>query len=72
MVFSNKSRTDAARDAWWVCVKVLACCTIAALAHLLKTLLAKLMASSFHKRAHFDKIQDALSKVGLPPSAELL
>lgn len=32
----------------------------------LKTLLAKVMSSNFHKRAHFDKIQDALNKVGRP------
>ena len=29
----------------------------------LKTLLAKIMSSNFHKTAHFDKIQDALNKV---------
>ena len=62
-VFSNTNRTEDAHDAWWLCVKLMACCTIGAVANVLKTLIAKLMATSFHKRAHFDKIQDALSKV---------
>ena len=54
---------------WWLLVKLLICCVLGACAHLLKTLLAKLMASNFHKRAHLDKIQDALNKVRGPRSA---
>jgi hypothetical protein len=31
--------------------------------NLLKTLIAKMLSSRFHKAAHFDKLQDALHKV---------
>ena len=58
---------DEGRTVWWLAIKLLVCGMIAACAHLLKTLLAKLMASNFHKRAHFDKIQDALNKVRPAP-----
>lgn len=43
--------------------QVLVCLVIAACANVLKTLAAKLLATSFHRQAHFDKMQDALSKV---------
>lgn len=59
----QRREPEEALTVWWLAVKLLVCGMIAACAHLLKTLLAKLMASNFHKRAHFDKIQDALNKV---------
>lgn len=31
--------------------------------NLLKTIIAKMLSSRFHKAAHFDKLQDALHKV---------
>lgn len=40
------------------------CVVIFTVATVAKTLAAKLAASSFHRQAHFDKMQDALSKVG--------
>lgn len=57
--------TGASADAawtWTVMMKVLVCLVIAAGANVLKTLAAKLLAMSFHRQAHFDKMQDALSK----------
>jgi hypothetical protein len=45
---------------------VLGCLLIAACANVLKTLAAKLLATTFHRQAHFDKMQDALSKVSRP------
>lgn len=44
-------------------MQVLVCLVIGAAANVLKTLAAKLLAASFHRQAHFDKMQDALSKV---------
>lgn len=44
-------------------LQVLVCILIGAGASVLKTLAAKLLATSFHRQAHFDKMQDALSKV---------
>ncbi len=44
-------------------LQVLVCFVIGAAANVLKTLAAKLMATQFHRQAHFDKMQDALSKV---------
>jgi hypothetical protein len=46
-----------------ICAQVLGCLLIAACANVLKTLAAKLLATTFHRQAHFDKMQDALSKV---------
>ena len=40
-----------------------ACLTLVFFAHLLKTLAAKIMATSFHTEAHFHKMQEALQKV---------
>ena len=38
------------------------CLALGSSANVIKTLLAKLLASQFHRRAHFDKMQDALQK----------
>lgn len=40
---------------------------------LLKTIIAKMLSSRFHKAAHFDKLQDALHKVShmLPQSGNI-
>lgn len=47
-------------QAWqWNAVRALR----SACSQVLKTLVAKVVSSNFHKRAHFDKIQDALNKV---------
>lgn len=48
-------------DVW--SAQALVCVLIGAGANVLKTLAAKLLATSFHRQAHFDKMQDALSKV---------
>ena len=44
-------------------MQVLICIVLAASADLLKVLCAKMMASHFHRKAHFDKMQDAINKV---------
>jgi hypothetical protein len=45
--------------------QTLVCLTLFTAANVLKTLLAKVMSSTFHKRAYFDKMQDALQKASL-------
>lgn len=49
--------------AWASVVKLLVCFILFNVGNVVKTLLAKLLSSHFHKRAHFDKMQDALNKV---------
>jgi hypothetical protein len=61
-----KSKPTAMLQPATVCMQVLGCLLIAACANVLKTLAAKLLATTFHRQAHFDKMQDALSKVGRP------
>ena len=41
----------------------LACCIIFCAANVVKALLAKKMASHFHKQTHFQKMRDAIKKV---------
>ena len=48
-------------------LKVLACAVLFASGNLLKTLLAKLLASHIHRKSFFDKMQDALQKVSCIP-----
>ena len=43
-------------------MQVLICIVLAASADLLKVLCAKMMASHFHRKAHFEKMQDAINK----------
>ena len=45
--------------------RLLGCLLLFCFANVLKTLVAKIMASHFHKEAHFEKMQEALQKVGL-------
>lgn len=59
------SRSTEAQQAYTFVLKALACLVLFAAGNLLKTLLAKLLASHFHRRAFFDKMQDALQKVSL-------
>ena len=53
------------------CTQAIACLILFTFANVLSTLLAKLMASHFHKATHFHKMQEAIRKVGpglhLPP-----
>lgn len=39
------------------------CLVLFTVANVLKTLLTKIVASNFHRRAHFQKMEDALNKV---------
>ena len=49
--------------------RALGCIVLFFFANLLKTLAAKVMATSFHTEAHFAKMQEALQKVCMPASA---
>ena len=58
-----------------VCAQAIACLILFTFANVLSTLLAKLMASHFHKATHFHKMQEAIRKacrglhlLSMPPS----
>ena len=44
------------------CTQAIACLILFTFANVLSTLLAKLMASHFHKATHFHKMQEAIRK----------
>lgn len=52
------------KDVFRTLCRLLGCLLLFTFANVLKTLLAKIMASHFHKEAHFEKMQEALQKVG--------
>ena len=52
-------------NAYMVVVRLLGCAVLFCFANVLSALLAKIMATHFHKDAHFSKMNDALQKVGL-------
>ncbi|KAL3160440.1 hypothetical protein ABBQ32_010760 [Trebouxia sp. C0010 RCD-2024] len=56
--FSNTN----VRDVFKTLCRLLGCLLLFTFANVLKTLLAKIMASHFHKEAHFEKMQEALQK----------
>lgn len=58
----GREREEYVQLAWSLCIKLLICFILFCLANVVKTLLAKLLSSHFHKRAHFDKMRDALNK----------
>ena len=62
----GKEREEYVQLAWSTIMKILICLILCSVADVAKTLLAKLLSSHFHKRAHFDKMQDALNKVHTP------
>ena len=62
----GKEREEYVQLAWSTIMKILTCLILCSVADVAKTLLAKLLSSHFHKRAHFDKMQDALNKVKQP------
>ena len=59
----GREREEYVQLAWSSILKILVCLILCSVADVAKTLLAKLLSSHFHKRAHFDKMQDALNKV---------
>ena len=59
----GREREEYVQLAWSTTLKILVCLILCSVADVAKTLLAKLLSSHFHKRAHFDKMQDALNKV---------
>lgn len=64
----GRAREEYVQLAWASVVKLLVCFILFNVGNVVKTLLAKLLSSHFHKRAHFDKMQDALNKVILHES----
>lgn len=65
----GKEREEYVQLAWSTIMKILICLILCSVADVAKTLLAKLLSSHFHKRAHFDKMQDALNKVPTLPGS---
>ena len=59
----GRVRPDEIQLAYVTALKVLLCLVLLTGGNIVKTLVAKLLSSHFHKRAHFDKMQDALNKV---------
>ena len=54
---------DVRAQVYQAIARALGCLTLFFFANLLKTLAAKIMATSFHTEAHFQKMQEALQKV---------
>lgn len=54
-------------EAYHRITQLLGCAILFFFANVLKTLVAKLMSTHFHKEAHFKKMQMALQKVPPPP-----
>ncbi len=63
----GREREEYVQLAWSSILKILVCLILCSVADVAKTLLAKLLSSHFHKRAHFEKMQDALNKVSACP-----
>ena len=68
----GRVRPDEIQLAYVTALKVLLCLVLLTGGNIVKTLVAKLLSSHFHKRAHFDKMQDALNKVTMLPACPLL
>lgn len=64
----GRVRPEEIQLAYVTALKVLLCLVLLTGGNIVKTLVAKLLSSHFHKRAHFDKMQDALNKVSLLPA----
>ncbi|KAK9815600.1 hypothetical protein WJX72_006571 [[Myrmecia] bisecta] len=61
--FSGRANDDAGvKTAYLNILKVLGCLVLFTFGNVLKTLAAKMLATHFHKQAHFEKMQDALKK----------
>ena len=61
--FSGRANDGAGvHSAYVTIVRLLGCADLFFLVFVLKTLLAKLMSTHFHKEAHFRKMQEALQK----------
>ncbi len=58
----SSAQNDSVKNAIQFVLKLWACATLFMTAALLKTLLAKLLASKFNKESHSQKIQDCLVK----------
>lgn len=54
-------------NAYLVVTRLLGCIILFCFGNVLSALLAKIMATHFHKDAHFSKMNDALQKVTPPP-----
>ena len=71
--FYSKDLTNShVKDVFRTLCRLLGCLLLFTFANVLKTLLAKIMASHFHKEAHFEKMQEALQKVPCQPTTSVL
>lgn len=62
--FSGRANDGAGvKKAYDIMVRLLGCGILFFFANVLRTLIAKLMSTHFHKEAHFKKMQEALQKV---------
>ena len=64
--YTKNNENTHVHDVFQTLARLLGCLLLFFFANVLKTLVAKIMASHFHKEAHFEKMQEALQKVGAP------
>ena len=65
--FSKGNTNEHVRHVFQTLARLLGCLLLFFFANVLKTFLAKIMASHFHKEAHFEKMHQALQKVSTMP-----
>ena len=61
--YTKNNTNDHVRNVFQTLARLMGCLLLFFFANVLKTLIAKIMASHFHKEAHFEKMQEALQKV---------
>lgn len=62
--YSRDNTNSHVHNVFRTLARLMGCLLLFFFANVLKTLMAKIMASHFHKEAHFEKMQEALHKVG--------
>lgn len=61
--YTKDNENNHVKNVFRTLARLLGCLLLFFFANVLKTLVAKIMASHFHKEAHFEKMQEALQKV---------
>ena len=61
--YTKDNENSHVKNVFRTLARLLGCLLLFFFANVLKTLVAKIMASHFHKEAHFEKMQEALQKV---------
>ena len=61
--YSKDNTNNHVRNVFQTLARLMGCLLLFFFANVLKTFIAKIMASHFHKEAHFEKMQEALQKV---------